>query len=115
MPKGWIPTRFEKAKLKEIEEQLKKVGFMLPGSLAVRSYACGKQNCSCHESEDRLHGPYIQWTRKVNGKTVHRRLSEEQLDDYAKYFDEAKRIRRLIDELEEVTLGIVERDNRWLR
>jgi len=88
-------------------------GFVLPGSLNVRSYRCGKANCACHTSEDKLHGPYIQWTRSLEGKTVHRRLSEEQLDEYQPYFDEAKRVKELLTRLETVTVSMVDRDPRW--
>lgn len=86
---------------------------MLPGTLAVRSYRCGKTNCACHTSEDRMHGPYIQWTRSLDGKTAHRRLSADQLEDYQPYFDEARRIKDLVTRLEAITLGMVERDDRW--
>jgi hypothetical protein len=59
-----------------------------------------------------MHGPYIQWTRSVEGKTVHRRLSQEELEEFQPYFDEAKRLKELIATLEEVTMGIVERGAR---
>lgn len=60
-----------------------------------------------------MHGPYIQWTRSLEGKTVHRRLSEEQLEEYQGYFDEATRIKELLTKLETVTVSMVERDPRW--
>jgi hypothetical protein len=84
-------------------------GFLLPGSLNVRSYRCGKANCACHHADAKLHGPYIQWTRSLESKTVHRRLSQAQLED----FDEAKRVKDLLSRLEAVTVSMVERDPRW--
>ncbi len=59
-----------------------------------------------------MHGPYVQWTCSVDGKTVHRRLSEHQLEKYQPYFDEAKRIKELVSKLEAVTSRIIERDER---
>ena len=50
-------------------------GFALPGTLTVRAYACGKPGCRCHADPPRLHGPYAEWTRKIGGKTVTRRLT----------------------------------------
>ena len=41
------------------------------------------------------------------------RMSEEQLADYGPLFEEARRLRALLDELETLTLRIVERDTRW--
>ena len=54
-------------------------GPALPGTLTVRSYACGKRRCRCHDDPPALHGPYAEWTRKIEGKTVTRRLTPEQL------------------------------------
>lgn len=88
---------------------------MLPGSVAVRSYRCGKANCACHADPPRLHGPYIQWTRRVEGRTVHANLSEDQLADYQPFFDHASRLRALVEQLEELTLALVESDPRWNR
>ena len=42
-----------------------------------------------------LHGPYIQRTRTVNGKTVTRFLTEEQLARYQPWSDNARRLKDL--------------------
>ena len=49
-------------------------GPALPGTLIIRAYACGKTSCRCHADPPRLHGPYAEWTRKIAGKTITRRL-----------------------------------------
>lgn len=113
MPKRWTPSAAEERERRRVAAALCDAGFVLPGSLNVRSYRCGKANCACHRSEDKMHGPYIQWTRSLEGKTVHRRLSEEQLEEYQGYFDEATRIKELLTKLETVTVSMVERDPRW--
>jgi hypothetical protein len=92
----------------KITAQLAAIGFALPGTLTVRSYACGKQNCRCHADPPRLHGPYAEWTRKVGGKTVTRRLTEAELADWQPLFDNAKKIRALLAELQDLTLEIIE-------
>ena len=96
-----------------IATQLGEIGFALPGSVAVRSYPCGKPNCSCHAPGSTLHGPYIQWTRKLDNKTVNRRLTPEQWEDFKPWFDNARRLRELVAELEALSLEIVESDQRW--
>ena len=92
----------------KIAAQLAAAGFALPGTLTVRSYACGKPNCRCHADPPRLHGPYAEWTRKVGGKTVTRRLTEAELADWQPLFDNAKKIRALLAELQDLTLEIIE-------
>ncbi len=48
-------------------------------------------------------------------KTATRILSDEQLADYGPWFDNHKRLRELIAELEELSLAITEADPRWNR
>ena len=113
MKKRGTPTAADERERRRVALALSEAGFLLPGSLAVRTYRCGKSNCACHTSDDKLHGPYVQWTRSVEGKTLHRRLGEDQLEDYQPYFDEARRIKELVSRLESVTLRMVDRDDRW--
>src|SRR6266566_5839196 len=87
-------------------------GPALPGTLTVRAYACGKPNCRCHAGPPRLHGPYAEWTRKIGGKTVTRRLSPAELAEYQPLFDNAKKLRALLTELQDLTLEIIEADSR---
>ena len=81
-------------------------GPALPGTLTIRAYACGKPNCRCHADPPRLHGPYAEWTRKIGGKTVTRRLSPAELAEYQPLFDNAKKLRALLTELQDLTMQI---------
>jgi phytoene dehydrogenase-like protein len=99
----------------EITARLATVSFALPGTIADRLTRCGHANCRCHASPPQLHGPYHQWTRKKNGRTATKILSDEQLADYAPWFDNHKRIRELLTELEELSLTITDNDPRWNR
>jgi hypothetical protein len=83
-------------------------GPALPGTLVVRTYACGKPRCRCHADPPVLHGPYAEWTRKIGGKTVTRRLTSEQLTAWQPLFDNARKIRQLVAELHERTLQAIE-------
>jgi hypothetical protein len=99
----------------EITARLAGLTFALPGTLADRKTRCGHAGCRCHADPPRLHGPYHQWTRKKNGKTATRILTDEQLADYGPWFDNHRRLRELIAELEELSLDIAEADPRWNR
>jgi len=83
-------------------------GPALPGTLTIRAYACGKQNCSCHADPPRLHGPYAEWTRKIAGKTITRRLTPDELAQYQPLFENARKLRALLSELHDLTLEIIE-------
>jgi hypothetical protein len=92
----------------KIAAGLAAAGFALPGTLTIRAYACGKPNCRCHADPPRLHGPYAEWTRKIDGKTVTRRLTQAELTAWQPLFDNAKKIRALLAELQDLTLKIID-------
>jgi hypothetical protein len=111
-------TPAQQARAAAIADQiadLARTGFALPGTLADRMTRCGHPACRCHADPPRLHGPYHQWTRKENGKTSTRILSDDQLADYGPWFDNHRRLRELITELEALSLDIAEADPRWKR
>jgi len=80
-----------------------------------RYFSCTHAGCHCHADPPVLHGPYIQWSRKVAGKTTSRTLSPEQVADYQEWFDNKRRLRALVHELEELSLSIVDADPRTPR
>ena len=105
------PTAAQRAARDRIAAELGRAGFALPGTLTVRSYACGKPNCRCHADPPRLHGPYAEWTRKLAGKTITRRLTPAELAEYQPLFDNARKLRALLAELQDLTLEIIEADS----
>lgn len=100
------------AKQRRIAAALGEIGFALPGSLTVRAYRCGKAKCRCRGETAQLHGPYAFWTRKINGKTVSRMLTDEELADYQPLFDNARALRDLMSQLQQLTLQLVENADR---
>src|SRR6516162_4505513 len=107
------PPPAQRAQAAAIAAALAKIGFALPGTLTDRPMRCGHPACRCHADPPQQHGPYHQWTRKVAGKTVTRFLSDDQLADYGDWFDNQRRLRQLLHQLEELSLAIVEADPRW--
>lgn len=101
-------TKQQAAARARIAAGLAETGFALPGTLSLQTYRCGKANCRCRADPARPHGPYALWTRKLEAKTVTRRLSASQLADYQPLFDNAKRLRTFVAELQGLTLAIVE-------
>lgn len=91
-----------------IAASLGEIGFALPGSLVWRTTACGKTNCRCQANPPELHGPYLTWTRTVNGKTVTRKITEDQQTLYQAWFDNARKLHRLVTDLETLSLQAFE-------
>ncbi|MDA8265933.1 MAG: hypothetical protein M0T79_11445 [Actinomycetota bacterium] len=91
-----------------IAASLGEIGFALPGSLVWRTTACGKAGCHCRDEPPVLHGPYLTWTRAVAGKTVTRKISEDQQAYYQAWFDNARKLHRLVSDLEALSLRAFE-------
>jgi hypothetical protein len=96
-----------------IAARLSKAGFALPGSLIERTARCGKDNCTCKADPPKLHGTSHQWTRKIDGKTMTINLTDDQIDHYGPWFAEAQRLRRLLNDLEELSLRLASRGEDW--
>jgi len=91
-----------------IASELAEIGFALPGSLVWRSSACGTPRCRCHADPPALHGPYLSWTRAVAGKTVARKITQDQQRVYQEWFDNARRLHRLVSDLHTLSLQAFE-------
>ncbi len=98
---------------RQIAAEIAKLGFCLPGSLVQRTTRCGSPRCRCHTDPNQLHGPYPSWIRKVGAKTVTRTLNPSQLERYRSLFDNTKRLRELISELEALSAQMVEEAEGW--
>lgn len=107
------PTRADARTRQRIARQLAEIDYALPGSIVERMMRCGNHRCRCRANPPQLHGPYLQWTRKIDGKTVTRMLSPDQLDRYQSWLDNAQRLRELVHELEALTIRTVERAEGW--
>jgi hypothetical protein len=108
-----LPSTDPERRRRELIAEIGELGFVLPGTLNVVANRCGKPSCRCHADPPRLHGPYLTWTRKVSGKTVTRRLSNEQAERYRPWFAAERRLRELIAELEALSLTVAEHAERW--
>ena len=105
--------RHETREHERILAALAQTGLALPGNVVTRSLPCGKPGCRCKADPPQLHGPYHQWTRKIDGKTVTRWLSAEQAARYQPWFENARRLRQLLTELESLSLRVAERHEGW--
>ena len=117
----WIPgcqgvsvplSSDQRAEARRLAREIAKVGLVVPGTLLQRSMRCGNAGCRCHADPPQLHGPYWFWTRKVNAKTVSQVLSPEQVKEYQPWFDNERKLRALVHELEALGVAAIETDTR---
>ena len=104
-----------RAQAKALAKAIAEIGFVLPGTLSERYLTCTHAGCHCHGDPPQLHGSYWYWTRKINAKTVTKMLSPDQVADYQAWFENRKRLRHLIHQLEELSLSVIEDDPRTPR
>ena len=101
------------AELEALTREIAGLGFVLSGTVTERYTRCTSKNCRCRADPPRPHGPYLDWTRKVAGKTVTRRLSREQYERYQPWFDNHRRLRELTANLEQLSLRTAEAAEGW--
>jgi hypothetical protein len=107
-----IPARIEQQRTRLLA-QLADIGHPLPGSLTIRHTRCSSAGCRCRQDPPLLHGPYYSWTRKIDGKTHTRLLTAEQAERYTPWFEDARKLRALINQLEALSLRLAEQAEGW--
>jgi len=78
---------------RRLAAQLADIGYIAQGTVASRLSRCGKHNCACRADPPRLHGPYWHFTAKVDGKTINRRLNDQQAELYEQWIANDRQVR----------------------
>ena len=97
------------SRYRQLKATLGEIGYFRRGTLLKRFMSCGKPDCVCKASPPRLHGPYYQWTRKVEGKTVTVHFKREQADLVEEWIATGRRLDRIIAEMEKLSFQATER------
>jgi len=87
---------------RELAAQIAEIGIFSAGSVTHRYTRCTSPGCRCNADPPAPHGPYWQWTAKVNGKTVTKRLTTEQARLYQQWIGNDRRIKTLLDQIRKV-------------
>ena len=93
---------------RELAAQLATIGLIHSGSVTRRYTRCATPGCKCHADPPQPHGPYYQWTAKINGKTVTRRLNEDEAQLYQEWIANDRRLRHLIQQMRQVAAKAAE-------
>jgi hypothetical protein len=101
-------TMRDEQRFSTLKAALAEIGLFRRGSVQRRLMRCGKAGCRCQADPPKLHGPYYEWTRKVKGKTVTVRLTQEQAELMQQWIDNARRLEEIIADMESVSLRLTE-------
>ena len=102
-----------RSRKRQIIAEIAKLDFCLPGSLVDRTTRCGTPTCRCHTDPERLHGPYPSWIRKVGAKSVTRTLNASQAERYRAWFENSRRLRQLVEELQALSVEVITETEGW--
>ncbi len=95
-----------------LRAQLAGLGYFCKGTVLARKMRCGKATCACQTDPAQRHGPYFEWTCKVQGKTVGLHLQAEQAPIYQEGTAEWRRLRGLLRRMESLSRRAIERKAR---
>lgn len=91
----------------QVCKQMQPVDYVLSGTLLKRSYRCGKKSCRCHKDPQALHGPYYQWSRKVQGKTISMTLEAPVAKKVEQWIAHGRLLRQSLRRLEQISKEIL--------
>ncbi len=102
-----------RARAREIVAELAEIDYALPGSIVRRTTRCGRPTCHCQADPPILHGPYLSWIRKSDGKPITCKLTSEQEQRYRPWFDNSRRLQELITELQTLSVQAIQDLEGW--
>jgi hypothetical protein len=92
-----------RSRTSNIKDAIVSIDYLSSGTLLTRMKVCGRSNCRCAVDVDARHGPYYEWNRRIDGRLVHRLLTEEQAELVAKAISNHREVLRLLSLWEEET------------
>jgi hypothetical protein len=91
-----------RARYVELARQVADIGFIAAGSITHRYTHCASPGCRCNADPPQPHGPYYQWTAKVDGKTITRRLTTTEADLYQEWITNDRQLRAIIANMRDI-------------
>ena len=101
------------ARKRQILAEIARLDFFLPGSLVERTTRCGTATCRCQTDPALRHGPYPSWIRKAGNKSLTRTMSATQAERYRSWFDNNRRLKQLIEELQQLSVDAINEAEGW--
>jgi len=93
---------------RQLAARLAQTGYLVQGTVVRKRLKCGKAHCACHRDPDRGHGPYAYWTTKVGGRTVSRKLSDEEATLYEQWIENRRQLDQIVRQMRELSQKVAE-------
>jgi hypothetical protein len=84
--------------------EIARLGPTLPGSIGERMTRCHTEGCRCRADPPHLHGPYITWSHRRDGRQVNRTVSKDQAGRLRPLIEADRKLHQLVRELEALTI-----------
>lgn len=91
-------------RLERCRAELADLDLVLRGTVAPYYTTCGKKGCRCLADPPTLHGPYYQWTSKIDGKTKTIRLRRDDVDLFKHIVGNGRKLDRIVGEWIEASI-----------
>ncbi len=93
--------------LRKIQQRILRLDFVCSGTLHKRTKICGKSNCRCAKDPSARHGPYVDWSRREEGRLVHTSVSSREARFLRKAITSYKEVLRLLRRWEQETVKYI--------
>ena len=84
-------------------QELQGLDYFLKGTVLKRMMKCGHPQCACHRDPAQRHGPYFEWTYKVNGKTVNLKLNPQAAPLYQAATKQNRKLKAVLARIERLS------------
>jgi type II secretory pathway component PulJ len=88
---------------RQAQQELRELDYFLKGTVLKRMMKCGKPQCACHREPSQRHGPYFEWTYKVNGKTVNVKLTARTAPLYQAATKQNRKLKAVLARMERMS------------
>jgi hypothetical protein len=102
-----LPRRLQ-SRLDRCRQELAEAQIGLLGSVSERFMTCSTSGCHCRATPPQLHGPYYQWTTKIDGKTKTLRVGPEEVEHFHAWIAEGRRLERCVQEWRKLSLEVIQ-------
>ena len=86
-----------------LKREFDRLGYFCKGTVLKRMMKCGQARCACHHDPSKRHGPYLELTYKVKGKTKNIRLSPDEAPFYIEATQQYRRLKSLLTRMEQLS------------
>ena len=90
----------------QLKAELRRLGYVLQGSVTERWMKCGNGTCRCQSDPTARHGPYYQWSWKSSGRTSSVYLDEEQAALCEEWVASNRDLERILKKMRALSLRV---------